>query len=126
MDSSQLGKDPSYIERLIENIFFSSHLSVYDVTLARNLWQDFLNTDPHVVQLLPQVWAAAVVENYLEINEKRTARNLPFFKDTMGISPIDLEHAYQDIRDALQLEPSDPRYLNEQGFLMLFANETQK
>ena len=44
----------------------------------------------------------------------------------MGISPIDLEHAYQDIRDALQLEPSDPRYLNEQGFLMLFANETQK
>ena len=122
----QLGKDPSYIERLIENIFFSSHLSVYDVTLARNLWQDFLNTDPHVVQLLPQVWAAAVVENYLEINEKRTARNLPFFKDTMGISPIDLEHAYQDIRDALQLGPSDPRYLNEQGFLMLFANETQK
>ena len=62
-----------------------------------------------------------LVENFLEINEKRAARKLPFQAEIGGVPHRDLTRAYTEIRDRLQLEPSDPRYLNEMGFLMMFS-----
>lgn len=33
-----------------------------------------------------------------------------------------IAEAYQTIRSALSLEPSDPRYLTEVGYMMMFSN----
>lgn len=86
------------------------------------MWADFKDLCPHTGLYEPQVWAAALVENFLEINDKRAARQKPFLLETFGVPHRDLTRAYMEIRNQLKLEPSDPRYLDEMGFLMLFQN----
>ena len=109
------------VEKMVQEIMMVSGRSDYDVSLLRHMWQDFLEREPFAGSFEPQVWAAALVENFLEINEKRAARKLPFLAEIGGVPHRDLTRAYTEIRDRLQLEPSDPRYLNEMGFLMMFS-----
>lgn len=61
-------------------------------------------------------------ENFLEINEKRAAQKKPFFSESLGLPQHHIAEAYQTIRSALSLEPSDPRYLTEVGYMMMFSN----
>ncbi|WP_337384196.1 hypothetical protein [Acidaminococcus timonensis] len=109
------------VEKLAQELLLVSGRSDYDVELVRHMWQDFLAREPFVGGFEPQVWASALLENFLEINEKRAAQKKPFFLETYGVSNQNLNRAYMEIRTQLKLEPSDPRYLDELGFLMLFS-----
>ena len=116
-----LPEELSPVEKLIQEILLVSGRSEYDIRLIRHMWADFQKREPYTGAYEPQVWAAALVENFLEINEKRAAQKKPFYLETFGIPHRDLTRAYMEIRNQLKLEPSDPRYLDEMGFLMLFS-----
>jgi hypothetical protein len=116
-----LAEDMDMVECLAQEILLVGDRGQNDVRLVRHMWEDFREGYPALDQYEPQVWAAALVENFLEINEKRAARKLPFLAEIGGVPHRDLTRAYTEIRDRLQLEPSDPRYLNEMGFLMMFS-----
>lgn len=118
---SVLPENLSPVEKIIQEILLVSGRSEYDIRLLRHMWADFQTSVPYTGALEAQVWAAALVENFLEINEKRAAQKKPFYLETFGIPHRDLTRAYMEIRNQLKLEPSDPRYLDEMGFLMLFS-----
>lgn len=118
---SVLPEKLSPVEKIIQEILLVSGRSEYDIRLLRHMWADFQTSEPYTGALEAQVWAAALVENFLEINEKRAAQKKPFYLETFGIPHRDLTRAYMEIRNQLKLEPSDPRYLDEMGFLMLFS-----
>ena len=114
--------DMSTIEKILEQIFMARSLSAYDFDLARRLWQDFLKIEHYTGAFAPQIWAAAIAENFLVINETRAAGHKPFFfLENLGIPHEALSKAYMEIRTQLKLEKSDPRYLDEMGFLMMFS-----
>lgn len=109
------------VEKMVQEIVLVSGRGEYDIRLIRHMWADFKDLCPHTGLYEPQVWAAALVENFLEINDKRAAQQKPFLLETFGVPHRDLTRAYMEIRNQLKLEPSDPRYLDEMGFLMLFS-----
>ena len=81
-----------------------------------------MKTDHNLSDLGPERWDAGIFENFLEINEKRAAQKKPFFSESLGLPQHHIAEAYQTIRSALSLEPSDPRYLTEVGYMMMFSN----
>lgn len=114
-------RNKTAVEKITDHIFLAGALSAYDQELAGRLWQDFLKVEPYTGAFGPQIWAAAITENFLEINEKRAAQRKPFYLETLGIPHQELSRAYMEIHRQLKLEPSDPRYLDEMGFLMIFS-----
>ncbi|MCH3951531.1 MAG: hypothetical protein LKE33_11445 [Acidaminococcus sp.] len=117
----ELGKDLSEVEKLLKELLAVTRFSTYDFMLMRRMWNDFVKEGGCTGEYPSEVWASALMENFLEINEKRAARFQPFLLETMGLSRYNLTGAYMDLRTELELKPSDPRYLNERGYLMLFS-----
>jgi hypothetical protein len=111
----------SPVEKLLQGMLSVTRFSTFDFTLMRRMWADFKRAGGSEQHYGPAFWASAVIENFLEINEKRAARFQPFFLEAMGLNHCNLTSAYMDIRNCLGIRPSDPRYLNERGFLMLFS-----
>ena len=94
------------VEKMVQEIVLVSGRGEYDIRLIRHMWADFKDLCPHTGLYEPQVWAAALVENFLEINDKRAARQKPFLLETFGVPHRDLTRAYMEIRNQLKLEPS--------------------
>lgn len=109
-------------EQAVKEIMAAAGFGITEFYFARRLWHDFLKTDPNLSALGPERWAAGIFENFLEINEKRAAQKKPFFSEYLGLPQHHIAEAYQTIRSALSLEPSDPRYLTEVGYMMMFSN----
>lgn len=109
-------------EQAVKEIMAAAGFGITEFYFARRLWHDFLKTDPNLSALGPERWAAGIFENFLEINEKRAAQKKPFFSESLGLPQHHIAEAYQTIRSALSLEPSDPRYLTEVGYMMMFSN----
>ena len=113
-------------EQAVKEIMAAAGFGITEFYFARRLWHDFLKTDPNLSALGPERWAAGIFENFLEINEKRAAQKKPFFSESLGLPQHHIAEAYQTIRSALSLEPSDPRYLTEVGYMMMFSNLSEE
>ncbi len=98
-----------------------SGFSRFDIRLSCQMWQDYKALGLPDDSYPPEIWASAILENLLEINEKRAAQQKPFFIESIGKPFENVSKAYMDLRLALHLESSDPRYLNEKGYLMMFS-----
>jgi hypothetical protein len=78
---------------------------------ARSLWSDFVD-GRRIRMIKPEVYAAAVeyaialVHGLHGVTQTSIARRY-------GIAPTSLSHRFGEIRDALELEPGDPRYASE-------------
>jgi hypothetical protein len=109
------------VEMLLARIMNISGFSQYDLNLSRHLWIDYLYEAPSMPSYPAEIWASGILENFLEINEKRAAQKKPFFVESLGKPFENVSKAYMEIRSALKIEASDPRYLNEKGYLMMFS-----
>lgn len=101
------------IKRLMKKLDFSTH----DFTLAQTLWQDFCQV-AKIRYTNPKAWALAVIVCYAAIN---TPLNLSINKlatdETVVVSTIYSRR--RQLQAALSLHKRDPRYLSEEGFLLL-------
>ncbi len=116
----------SNVEVLLQSLLLGTGRSHYDVHLCRCMWQDFLKCHPHT-ELYPfPVWAAAIGRIFRSVNEAQHPLYRMPSRQPLGISEEQLEGACKTISHQLQLEPFDPRYLDELGFLQLFSSSKQE
>ena len=72
------------------------------------------------------MWAAAIGRIFRSVNEAQHPLYRMPSRQPLGISEEQLEGASKTISHQLQLEPFDPRYLDELGFLQLFSSSKQE
>lgn len=106
-----------YIEQFMKPYSFTA----YDIFLTQTMWCDFKKLCLKDIKL-PELWAAAAVYDFINTNGvynydiqkvSEMCRNIP-------ISAI--EKSAAEIKNTLQLEKHDPRYINEEGLLLMLLS----
>lgn len=90
--------------------------SRYDIELACRMWRDFCQLGKVIVRK-PEVWAAAVMVAFSQINGFRTIPIEQLAID-LGISAGGIYTNRGKLFDILELQKFDPRYVNEEGFVL--------
>lgn len=92
--------------------------SSQDVIMAQTLWSDYQHLSGERA-VLPEVWAAAVLYTYIKVNAVYTY-DINKVSEICEFVPVSaVERTHQSIMDALAIEKYDPRYVNEEGLLMM-------
>jgi len=95
--------------------------SLYDITLAKRMWQDYCQAGKTIVRK-PEIWAASVIFTYALVNASPRL-SVEQLANDFGISINSLYSNRLKLFDRLQLTSFDPRYINEMGFILsLFAH----
>lgn len=121
-----LEEEYTKVDTLIRDIYLGTGRSVYDIRLTRRMWQDLLKAGADKDAYPVTVWAAALARNFVELNEQMQRPFRAHYLLPLGISRDSMEKAYEEVKQRLHLEPGDPRYLDEQGFLRLFGAERRE
>lgn len=100
-----------WIEKASLNYNFSRH----DVKLMQKLWFDFNQRDKVVVRK-PVLWAVAVMYAFMRLNYSSNF-HMGEIAEHLDISVAGVRTNFHRIFDTLGLEPFDPRYLSEEGFV---------
>ena len=104
----------NYIEKFME----PQHFSRRDISLATRLWTDFAQSDRVKVRK-PEIWASGVVANYIHLNGVYSYSDQNVAEMCWSVPLASLKLATKRIKETLKLEKHDPRYCNEEGFLMM-------
>ena len=91
---------------------FSSH----DVRLASRMWRDFCDLNKVTVRK-PETWAAAIIYAFSQLNGFRAVPAEQLATD-LGISAGSVYNNRTKVSDVLELQQFDPRYVNEEGFVL--------
>lgn len=100
------------LEHLMPEYGFSQH----DIRLAKRLWYDYCQLTRVTVRK-PQVWAAAVIFSYSMLNSYNVMPADNIAAD-LAISKAGIYTNRTKLYAMLQLQKFDPRYLNEEGFVL--------
>ena len=107
-----------------EEIWYSMRpyaFSAYDIELAQQLWSDYVAISKKDVAAIrrPEIWAAGVINCFVRANGVYNYK--PEHISTMcnGVPMSTITRTTNEIENNLLLEPHDPRYINEEGLLMM-------
>jgi len=106
------------VSQLIEAIMRPYSFSAYDIKLCQTMWSDFLAAQPKKVRM-PELWAAGAIRNFIDANG---VYNYDVHKIAEMCHNIPVQAIYRtsnEMSNALILEQGDPRYINEEGLLLL-------
>ena len=98
------------------------HFSCRDISLASRLWKDFSKAQPNDLKN-PELWASGVVETYLRLNGVYSYSPQSIKEMSWNVPRQDLNLATEQIKQKLGIETYDPRYCNEEGFLMGYSRQ---
>lgn len=106
------------VSRKLKKAMLSYSFSSLDVRLVQTLWSDYKNATGEKA-VLPEVWTAAALFTFTELNCVYTY-DIGKISEICEFVPIDaIKRASQKINDALAIEKHDPRYVNEEGLLLM-------
>ncbi|MDY2637270.1 MAG: hypothetical protein SOV56_04965 [Phascolarctobacterium sp.] len=95
--------------------------SAFDIKLAQQLWSDYVAaTEKNVAAIRrPEIWAAGVINCFVQANGvyNYNAEHISLMCNGVPISTI--KRTTDEIKNQILLEPHDPRYLNEEGLLLM-------
>ena len=95
--------------------------SAFDIKLAQQLWSDYVATTGKNVASIrrPEIWAAGVINCFVQANGVYNYK--PEHISTMcnGVPMSTITRTTNEIEEKLLLEPHDPRYINEEGLLLM-------
>ncbi|MBX3247358.1 MAG: hypothetical protein KF901_09260 [Myxococcales bacterium] len=97
------------VRETFEREMRSAGFSAKQVARARALWRDFRTERPVNVGK-PEVFAAAIEYAMATITRRRGTTQAKIAR-RYGVAPTSVSSRYAEIRDALDLEPGDPRYV---------------
>jgi len=100
------------LEHLMPEYGFSDH----DVRIAQRMWHDYCQLTLVTVRK-PQAWAAAVIYSYSMLNSYNVIPADSIAAD-LAISKATIYTNRTKLYEILQLQKFDPRYLNEEGFVL--------
>lgn len=106
---------------LIQTMMKPYSFSRYDIKLCQIMWADFLkytNKKPR----LPEIWAAGIIRNFIDINGVYSYDLAKISEMCRNIPTSTINRTSNEIADVLSLEKGDPRYINEEGFLLLLLS----
>jgi hypothetical protein len=103
------------VTKLIEAVSSKYNFSMPDIKLMQRLWFDF-NQREKVIVRKPVVWAVAVMYAYMKLNYSSNFHMGEIAKH-LDISVASVRTNSHRIFAKLELEPFDPRYLSEEGFV---------
>lgn len=107
--------------KLIAQMMRSYAFSAYDVFLAQTLWSDYLfatGKSPKNIHVA-EAWAGAVIFNFIKLNDVYNYNIDQVSAMCYGIPKLPLERTAEAVWNALALEKHDPRYVNEEGLLLM-------
>ena len=115
---------PLLEDAVSEEIWYSMRpyaFSAFDIELAQQLWSDYVaatNKDVAAIRR-PEIWAAGVINCFVRANGVYNYK--PEHISTMcnGVPMSTITRTTNEIENNLLLEPHDPRYINEEGLLMM-------
>ena len=106
----------------IEKIMKPQHFSYRDISLASRLWKDFSKAKTNDLKK-PEIWASGVVENYIRLNGVYSYSPQSISEMCWNVPRQALSIATDQIKQKLGIETYDPRYCNEEGFLMMMFSK---
>lgn len=104
------------VAAMITHLMQEHYFSEQDNQLVQKLWADYCQLVDTKVRK-PAVWAAAAISTFVQINFISALKPERLAK-TLGISEASLYKNRSTLYKTLQLQPFDPRYLNEEGFVI--------
>lgn len=108
------------VKNLLHNLVAEFGLSRFDEQLLEKMWYDFCQLSAMNVRK-PMNWAMGLLLAYSHINGT-VNMNADQIAEKMNISIASLYKIKVQLYEVLHLEPFDPRYLSEDGFVnFLFA-----
>lgn len=95
--------------------------SAYDILLAKTMWSDYVHKSgkiPDTVEL-PEIWAAGIVYNFIKANSVYNYDMKQISAMCYGLNVNIIQRTAKEIASELALEKHDPRYVNEEGLLLM-------
>ena len=102
--------------RMIKERMPEYSYSLHDVRLACRMWSDYSNLSELKVRR-PEIWAATAIYAFSQINGIRLISAEKLASD-FGVSASSIYTNRTKMIDLLELQQYDPRYINEEGFLL--------
>lgn len=105
------------IRAMMKPYYFSEH----DISLTCRIWADYLYAskksidDFHVVD----IWAAGIIKNFIELNAVYNYQDYQLSEICRSVPIEVIKNTASIIKKQLQIEIHDPRYVNEEGMLLM-------
>jgi hypothetical protein len=106
------------VTKCITGIMKSYHFSCRDINLATRLWKDFSYHESNAINK-PEVWASGVIENFVRLNGVYNYSEEKVAEMCWQVPVSVLQKVADKIKNVLHIEKYDPRYCNEEGFLLM-------
>lgn len=106
---------------LIESMMKPYSFSSYDIRLTRQIWSDYRQLSGQQARM-PEVWAAAAVKNFIDLNGVYNY-DLPKISEMcFNVPQQAIRAAAETVRGRLGTALHDPRYINEEGLLLMLLS----
>lgn len=123
-------KVENYIAQPVENDTVSLMLwdmmrsyafSAYDIFLAKTMWSDYLASSGKTENSISaaEAWAAGIIYNFIRLNDVYTYSLDQVSAMCYGLSKAAITRTAKAVEEELKLEKHDPRYVNEEGMLLM-------
>ncbi|MGL5207231.1 MAG: hypothetical protein ACRC8T_06945 [Acidaminococcaceae bacterium] len=106
------------VAKCIKIMMKSYHFSCRDINLATRLWKDFSGHETNVINK-PEVLASGVIENFVRLNGVYNYTEEKVAEMCWEVPVSVLRKVADKIKTTLHIEKYDPRYCNEEGFLLM-------
>lgn len=103
---------------LLEKIMPRYSFTAHDVKLALTLWGDFTKVNDKQTRV-PEAWAAGVIRCFVELNQVYNYDVDSISQMCYFVPASSIYRCSREIRESLELEKADPRYISEEGMLSL-------
>ena len=108
--------------KCIKKIMQPQHFSCRDIYLASRLWKDFCKSQTNDLKN-PELWASGVIETYIRLNGVYSYSPQSITEMCWNVPRQDLNLVTEQIKQKLGIETYDPRYCNEESFLMMMFSK---
>lgn len=106
---------------IIQTCLQSYGFSLYDIACCQQVWLDFYQAYGKQIRA-EESWAAGVAKVYIELNHVYKYSLSEIADLFYGVSPSSVQRTAAEIKNVLHIENHDPRYLSEDGLVvMLFS-----
>lgn len=115
---------PLLEDAVTEEIEFSMRpyaFSAYDIRLTKQLWSDYVLASKKNVAAIrrPEIWAAGAINSFVHANGVYNYQPQHISTMCNGVPVSTIIRTTDEIQHVNRVEPHDPRYLNEEGLLMM-------
>lgn len=108
------------IAEMMRPFAFSAH----DIFLAQTMWADFVHWSGKNVEniLRREIWAAGIIDAFIWANGVYNYDSAQISTMCWGVPPQAFHRTSGEIKKALSMIKHDPRYINEEGLLILLLS----